>query len=95
PDDEETFRAQNEEFDKQMQLENRPFIRGLLSKWCKNISESIDILEKSICRKPYYGMMIKRSKNYEKEPLDDIVSTMIYENEKKRLDKILNKQKDL
>ncbi|MCD8052459.1 MAG: VanZ family protein [Lachnospiraceae bacterium] len=51
PDDEETFRAKNEEFDNQMELENRPFISGLLSKCCKNISESIDILEESIYKK--------------------------------------------
>lgn len=93
PDDEETFRAQKEEFDKQIELEERPFMSWLLSKNCQNISESIDILEKSILKKPYYGMMIKSYNNSAKEPLDDIISIMSYESEKKRLDKKLAKQK--
>lgn len=82
PDDEETFRAQKEEFDKQIELEERPFMSWLLSKNCQNISESIDILEKSILKKPYYGMMIKSYNNSAKEPLDDIISIMSYESEK-------------
>lgn len=93
PDDEETFRAQNEEFDKQMELEQRPFVSWHLSKCCQNISESVDILEKSILKKPYYGMMIKRYKNSAREPLDGILSTISYESEKRRLDKRLAEQK--
>lgn len=93
PDDEETFRAQNEEFNKQMELEQRPFVNWHLSKCCQNISESVDILEKSILKKPYYGMMIKNYKNSAREPLDDILSTISYESEKRRLDKRLAEQK--
>ena len=91
PDDEETFRAQNEELDKQMELEQRPFVSWLLSKCCLNISESVDILEKNILKKPYYGMMIERFKNSAREPIDDIMSTMSYESEKRRLDRMLDK----
>lgn len=94
PDDEETFRAQNEEFDRQMELRYRPFVSWHLSSCCKNISESLDILEKNILEKPYYGMMIKYFKNLEKEPLDDIGATMAYESEKSRLDKKLEKQRE-
>ena len=94
PDDEETFRAQNEEFDRQMELKYRPFVSWHLSSCCKNISESLDILEKNILEKPYYGMMIKYFKNLEKEPLDDIGATMAYESEKSRLDKKLEKQRE-
>ena len=43
---------------KQMELEQRPFVSWYLSKCCKNISESVDIIEKSILKKPYYGMML-------------------------------------
>lgn len=57
-DDEETFRKKREEFNKQMELEQRPFVSWYLSKCCKNISESVDIIEKSILKKPYYGMML-------------------------------------
>ena len=77
-----------------MELEQRPFMSWFLSKSCQDISESIDILEKSILKKPYYGMMIKIYNNFAKKPVDDIISTMSYEREKKRLDKKLAKQKE-
>ena len=92
PNDEETFRAQNEEFDKQMELERRPFVSWHLSKCCQNISESMDILEKRILKKPYYGMMIKNYNDFAREPLDDILSIISYEREKRRLEKRLAKQ---
>lgn len=92
PDDEETFRAQNEEFSKQMELEQRTFVSWNLSKCCQDISESIDILEKSVLKKPYYGMIVKSHKNSAKEPIDDIMSKISYESEKMRLDKKLAKQ---
>ena len=80
--------------DRQMELRYRPFVSWHLSSCCKNISESLDILEKNILEKPYYGMMIKYFKNLEKEPLDDIGATMAYESEKSRLDKKLEKQRE-
>lgn len=40
-------------------------------------------------------MMIKLYNNSAREPIDDIMSTMSYESEKKRLDKKLAKQKAL
>ena len=94
PEDEETFRAQREEFDRQMELEERPFVSWCLSTCCQNISQSIDNLEKSMLNKPYYGMMIKYYQTLEKEPLDGIVASTSYEYEKKRLDKKLAKQKE-
>lgn len=94
PDDEETFRAQNEEFYKKMELECRSFVSWRLSICCKHISESMDILEKNILEKPYYGMTIKYYKNLEKEPLDDIGTKMAYESEKSRLKKKLEKQRE-
>ena len=93
PEDEEISRAQNEKFDIQMELEQRRWGSRHLSRCCKNISESIEVLEKSIRKKPYYGMMIKLYNNSAREPIDDIMSTMSYESEKKRLDKKLAKQK--
>lgn len=84
PDDEETFRALNEEFDKQMELEQRPFLNCRLSKCCENISESVDILEKVILKKPYYGMMIKSCKSSAREPINDTWSMVSYESEKRR-----------
>lgn len=93
PEDEETFRAQNEESDRQMELEQRPFVSWHISQTCLNISESMDILEKSILKKPYYGMMIKHFRDSAMEPLDDIMSQMSYESTKQQLDKRLVKQK--
>ena len=92
-DDEETFRAQNEEFHKQMELEQRPFVSWQLSQCCLDIAESLDVLEKSIRKKPYYGMMMKHYHNCAKAPLDDTISILSYESEKRRLDKKLEKQK--
>lgn len=74
PEDEEISRAQNEKFDIQMELEQRRWGSGHLSRCCKNISESIEVLEKSIRKKPYYGMMIKLYNNSAREPIDDIMS---------------------
>lgn len=93
PDDEETFRAQNEEFHKQMELEQRPFVSWQLSQCCLDIAESLDVLEKSIRKKPYYGMMMKHYHNCAKAPLDDTISILSYESEKRRLDKKLERQR--
>ena len=94
PDDEETFRAQNEEFDRQMELEQRPFVSWQLSQCCLDIAESLDVLEKSIRKKPYYGMMMKHYNNCARAPLDDTISILSYESEKRRLDNKLEKQKN-
>ena len=75
-----------------MELEQRTFVSWHLSKCCQDISESIDILEKSVLKKPYYGMIVKSHKNSAKEPIDDIMSKISYESEKMRLDKKLAKQ---
>lgn len=63
PEDEETFRMQNEIIDKQMEEKEIPFISWAISVSCKKIAESIDVLEQSIMIKPYYGMMIKYHSN--------------------------------
>lgn len=62
PEDEETFRMQNEIIDKQMEEKEIPFISWAISVSCKKIAESIDVLEQSMI-KPYYGMMIKYHSN--------------------------------
>lgn len=92
PEDEETFRMQNEIMDQQMEQEGRAFTSWVISESCQKIAESIDILEKSIMKKPYYGMMIKYFSDSENEPIDDIMSISAYEYEKRRLDKKLKKQ---
>ena len=63
PEDEETFKRQNEIIDQQMEQEERPFTSWVISESCQNIAESIDVLEQSIMKKPYYGMMIKYFSN--------------------------------
>ena len=87
PEDEEAFRAENEAFEKQMELEQRPFVSGQLSRCCQNISESVDRLEKYILKKPYYGMMIQKFKESASAPIDDPLSMVSYESEKRRLEK--------
>ena len=93
PDDEEIFRAQNEEFDRNMEFEQRPFVSWQLSQCCLDIAESLDVLGKSIRKKPYYGMMMKHYNNCAKAPLADTISVLSYESEKQRLDKKLEEQK--
>ena len=94
PEDEKTFSAQREEIDRQMELRFRPFVSWHISKCCLDISMDIDILEKSILDKPYYGMMIKYYRDFAKEPLDDPLTMISYEREKRQLDKRLAKQRD-
>lgn len=93
PDDEEVFRSEIEEYYMQSELENRPFVSWHISTCCLNISESMNNLEKSILKKPFYGMMIEHLKDSAEKPIDDIVSQISYESEKRQLDKRLEKQK--
>lgn len=95
PEDEETFRRQNEIMDKQMEQEEIPFTSWAISESCQKIGKSIDVLEQSIMKKPYYGMMIKYFSDSANEPIDDIMSISTYEYEKRRLDKKLKKQMEL
>lgn len=94
PEDEETFKSIDEVFSKQMEEKNRPFVSWLLSKNSQNISEIIDNLEKLVLKKPFYGTMLKMDRNYAKESLHNFVAKISYESEKKRLDRLLAKQKN-
>ena len=93
PDDEEIFRAQNEEFDRHMEFEQRPFVSWQLSQCCLDIAESLDVLEKSIRKKPYYGMMIEHWKKSKNDPIGSVTSRISYKSEKRQLGKRLAKQK--
>lgn len=93
PDDEQTFRTQITEYDKQVEMAQRAFVSWQLSLCCQNIAKSVDILEKCILKKPYYGMMIKHWKNSKNETIDGVTSRISYENEKRQLDKKLARQK--
>ena len=95
PEDEEMFRRQSEIMDKQMEQEEIPFTSWVISESCQKIAESIDILEQSIMKKPYYGMMIRYFSESANKPIDDIMSIGTYEHEKRRLDKKLKKQMEL
>lgn len=92
PEDEETFRMQKEIMDKLMQEKAIPSTSWAISVSCKRIAESIDILEQSIMKKPYYGTMIKYFSNSANKPIDDSISTMAYDSEKRRLGKKLKEQ---
>lgn len=92
PEDEEEFKSIHNEFDKQMEEENRPFVSWHISHCCASIVKSIDSLEKAILKQPYYSIRLEYDRNAEKEFLDDPVSSMSYEYEKKRLEKIIERQ---
>ena len=93
PEDEETFQQQIEAYEEEYEQSNRPFKSWYIRSNCKKIAESIDVLEKHIRMKPFYGMMIDYYKSSSSMPTDDLMSSMSYESEKKRLDEILAKQK--
>lgn len=95
PEDEETYRRQSEIMNKQMELEDIPYSSWEISESCKKIAESIDVLEQSIMKKPYYGIMIKYVNNSANKSIDDITSISAYEYEKRQLDKKLKKQMEL
>lgn len=95
PEDEETYRRQIEIMNKQMELDEISFSSWEISESCKKIAESIDVLEQSIMKKPYYGIMIKYVNNSANKSIDDITSISAYEYEKRQLDKKLKKQMEL
>ncbi|WP_418786367.1 hypothetical protein [Holdemanella biformis] len=95
PEDEETYRRQSEIMNKQMELDEISFSSWEISESCKKIAESIDVLEQSIMKKPYYGIMIKYVNNSANKSIDDITSISAYEYEKRQLDKKLKKQMEL
>lgn len=95
PEDEETYRRQSEIMNKQMELDEISFSSWEISESCKKIAESIDVLEQSIMKKPYYGIMIKYVNNSANKSIDDITSISTYEYEKRQLDKKLKKQMEL
>lgn len=95
PEDEEAFRMQNETINKQIEQDGKAFISWSISQSCQKIAKSINTLEQSIMKKPYYGMMIKYFSKSAKKPIDDIMSIATYECEKRWLDKKLAKQMDL
>lgn len=95
PEDEETYRRQSEIMNKQMDLDEISFSSWEISESCKKIAESIDVLEQSIMKKPYYGIMIKYVNNSANKSIDDITSISAYEYEKRQLDKKLKKQMEL
>lgn len=73
---------------------HKPFVSFVISKSCSNLAESIDILERRIIKKPYYGISLEFERNAEKASMDDPMSKLGYESEKERLEKILKKQEE-
>ena len=56
------------------------------------MAESIDTLERAILKQPYYSMHFEFDRSADKASLDDPISSITYESEKKRLEKLLQKQ---
>ena len=93
PEDEEEFKAQCDAQNKMLVEENKASLSWVISQCCYNIAESIDVLEQAILKQPYYSMWLKYYRDAKEKPLDDPMSSSAYEREKKRLDKLLEKQK--
>lgn len=56
------------------------------------MAESIDTLERAILKQPYFSLHLEFVRSAEKASLDDPISSITYESEKKRLEKLLKKQ---
>ena len=85
-EDEATFRARVEAMNEQMEVEERPFVSWNISMNCSKIAQCIDELEKSIMKKPYFGLQIKMMKNPVGKLQDSRWSKRAYEHEKERLE---------
>ncbi|MBR5079577.1 MAG: hypothetical protein IKX30_12650 [Victivallales bacterium] len=92
PEDEEAFRAFHDEMNRKLEDKARQVISGIISKYCNNIAESIDILEKYILKKPYFGFMLALEKELcNLNLLEDPISMQSYDTEIKRLKLCQNK----
>ena len=92
PEDEEEFKALHNEQGRMLAEGNKPFVSWHISQCCLNIAGSLDILERSILKKPYYSIRMKMDREAEKLPTDDMISEISYQSEKKRLEKLLKRQ---
>lgn len=72
--------------------ESKPFVSWHISRCCSDMAGSIDTLERAILKQPYYSMHLEFDRGAEKASLDDPISSITYEHEKKRLEKLLKKQ---
>ena len=92
PEDEEEFKALHNEQGRILIEENKSFVSWHISRCCSDMAESIDTLERAILKQPYYSMHLEFDRSAEEASLDDPISSITYESEKKRLEKLLQKQ---
>lgn len=92
PEDEEEFKTLHNEQGRILIEENKSFVSWHISRCCSDMAESIDTLERAILKQPYYSMHLEFDRSAEKASLDDPISSITYEHEKKRLEKLLKKQ---
>lgn len=92
PETPEEHRASVMESDKRLIEENRSFVSWHISNCCLNIAKSIDDLEKNILKKPYYGFHLKYDREAVKHNLDDPMTDISYQAEKKRMENVLKRQ---
>lgn len=92
PDAPEEHRKYCIEMDKVFLERLKPFVSWHISTCCKEIAESIDIIEKNIMKKPYYSIRLKFDRDAAKQKLDDPMTAISYESEKKRMEELLKRQ---
>lgn len=81
---EEKFRKRNEELHQSIIEFERPFVSYYLSSMCKDISDSIDVLENEVLKKPYYGFMLNYFKESKEQSIYSPLLRRIYGSELKR-----------
>ena len=90
---EEEFIAENNALNKQIVESEKPLNSWFISRCCADIANSIEELEKSIIKKPYYSIHLKLFKKSGIK-LDNPVTKAVYEKEKKGLFQLLERQEN-
>ncbi len=67
PETEEEFKTMNDQYYKQLEESQRPFVSWHISKCCFDISNSIEELEKIIIKKPYYSIFLEFFKKFDSD----------------------------
>ncbi|SFB66360.1 hypothetical protein [Ruminococcus albus] len=91
---EEQFKKVNERLYQRIIESERPFVSYHLSNMCKDISDSIDVLENEVLKKPYYGFMLKDFKEAKEQILYSPMNRMIYRSELKRAKEAVKLKKE-
>lgn len=79
-EDEETFKKRMEDFEKELEISNIPFVSWHISTCCLEIAQHIEELEINIKKKPHVGMLMEWNKNIPHKNLDGPIAEILSKN---------------